>query len=92
MTASRRFPQPVCYPWNLKAQIKTERRWGILILFILVRHTNKLNYKIIVNVIQFADIAFTCFGHLTIFRRHKIDDMFRNYYYKVHNKYVKVFV
>jgi hypothetical protein len=41
-------------------------------------------------MIQFVDIfAFTCFGQLTIFKRHRIN-MFRNYYYKVRNTHLEV--
>jgi hypothetical protein len=56
-----------------------------LTLFILVCHTTKLNYRIIVS------IAFTCLIQLTVFRRHRFN-MFRNYCYKDDDKYLQVFI
>jgi hypothetical protein len=67
-----------------------------LTLFILVRHTTKLNYRIIVvNTAQCDSICiifsdFTCFGQLTIFRRFD-DKMFRNCYYIVRNIYLELY-
>jgi hypothetical protein len=66
-----------------------------LTLFILVRHTSKLNYRIIiVNTVQCDSVriyftAFTCFDQLTIFRRLVIN-MFSNYYYMVCNTYLEL--
>jgi hypothetical protein len=44
------------------------------------------------NAVQFVNMyCFTCFGQLTIYRRHEIN-MIRKYYYKVRNTYVKFFI
>jgi hypothetical protein len=62
----------------LVAQNPLMKRISAFVLFILVRHISKLNYKTNVNTVQCDSIskyfiAFTCFGQLTISRRLKIN-------------------
>jgi hypothetical protein len=71
----------------LSINFRQENLIYLLTLFILARHTSKLNYRITVNTDQcdsilYIFIAFTCFDQLMKFRWHKIY-MFGNYYYKI---------